>query len=167
MLTAEHDYSKQLKELDRFIDSLSDKEGKLVVVLHKAQDLIGYLPVPVQNHIANKLMVPSAKVYGVVTFYSYFNLTPKGKYKVSVCMGTACFVRTAQAVLDEFEKLMEVSPGATREDMMFSLDGVRCVGACGLAPVVTVNGKVYGRVTVDDVKKIVEEYVTEGGAEGE
>ena len=167
MLTAEIDYSDKLAELDQFIDALPKKEGNLIVTLHKAQDLIGYLPVSVQKHIAARLMVPAAKVYGVVTFYSFFNTTPKGKYKVNVCMGTACFVRSAQDVLDEFEKLLNISPGETSEDMMFSLGGVRCVGACGLAPVVMVNEKVYGRVTVEDVDGIVEELLAQGGKDHE
>ncbi len=161
------DFSAKLKELDAYIDSLPNKDGKLITVLHKAQDLIGYLPYEVQNHVAHKLEIPSSKVYGVVTFYSFFNINPKGKYKVAVCMGTACFVRGAQSILDEFKKHLEIGQGETSKDMMFSLDGIRCVGACGLAPVVSVNGKVYGRVTTDDVNKIVEEYMAKGGGDDE
>lgn len=159
----EADLSKKIAELDEFIDSLPDLTGKLIVVLHQAQDIIGYLPVEVQNHIAHKLNVPSSKVYGVVTFYSFFNTKPKGKFKVNVCMGTACFVRGAQDILGEFEKLLKIKSGETTEDKLFSLDSLRCVGACGLAPVVMVNGKVYGRVTVEEVDAIVEEYLAMGG----
>lgn len=163
----ETDLSKKIAELDEFIDSLPSLTGKLIVVLHKAQDIIGYLPQEVQNHIARKLNVPSAKVYGVVTFYSFFNTKPKGKYQISVCMGTACFVRGSQDILDEFEKLLKIKSGETSEDKMFSLDSLRCVGACGLAPVVMVNGKAYGRITVKDVDAIVEEYLAMGGNDDE
>ena len=167
MQVKEKDYTAKLSELDEYIDSLPTKEGKLIAVLHKAQDLIGYLPFEVQNHVAHKLNIPTSKVYGVVTFYSFFNINPKGRYKVAVCMGTACFVRGSQSVLDEFKKELEIGTGQTSGDGMFSLDGIRCVGACGLAPVISVNGKVYGRVTTDDVKKIVEEYMAKGGEEDE
>lgn len=150
------------QKLDAFIDSLPSKDGALISVLHEAQDIFEYLPVEVQTHIAHKLDIPTSKVYGVVTFYSFFTMTKKGKYKVSVCMGTACFVRGAGNVLDKFARDLNISSGATSEDGMWSLDGLRCVGACGLAPVVLVNGKVYGRIEEKDVAGIIEEYKTEG-----
>ncbi len=156
-------YSEEIQELDEYIDGLVEKEGKLIAVLHRAQELIGYLPVELQNYVAHKLEIPTAKVYGVVTFYSFFTMEPKGKYKINVCMGTACFVRGAQDVLNEFEKKLDIVQGQTSSDGLFSLDGIRCVGACGLAPVVSVNGKVYGRVTVDDVDKILDEYNNQEG----
>jgi NADH-quinone oxidoreductase subunit E len=158
-------FSKKIAELDAFIDSLPDLNGKLIVVLHKAQDIIGWLPEEAQNHIAKRLSVPSSKVYGVVTFYSFFNTRPKGKFKINVCLGTACFVRGASDVIREFEKLLNIKNGETTKDSMFSLDSLRCVGACGLAPVVMVNGKVYGRVTVKDVDAIYEEYLALGGGD--
>lgn len=167
MQVKEKDFSAKLEELDAFIDSLPTKQGKLITVLHKAQDLIGYLPTEVQNHVAHKLEIPSSRVYGVVTFYSFFNIKPKGKYKVAVCMGTACFVRGSQSILDEFKKHLSIEPGETAKNGVFSLDGIRCVGACGLAPVVSVNGKVYGRVTKEDVNRIVEEYMTKDGEDNE
>jgi len=167
MLAAEINISDKLKELDAFIDALPTKEGKLIVVLHKAQEIIGYLSEEVQNHIALKLMIPPARVYGVVTFYSFFNTKPKGKFRINVCLGTACFVRGAQEILDEFSKLLHIAPGETSEDMLFSLDALRCVGACGLAPVVIVNGKAYGRVTVSDVNGIIEEHMAMGGFDNE
>ncbi len=148
-----------LSPLDEFIDSLETKEGKLIVVLHKAQDMYGYLPVSIQNHIAHRLGLPSSRVYGVVTFYSFFNTKPKGRFKVAVCMGTACFVRGAGDILEGFKKELKVSVGETSEDKLFSLDAIRCVGACGLAPVVSVNGKVFGRVKTSDVKGIIEEHM--------
>ncbi len=151
------DYS----ELDTFINELPTKDGKLIVVLHKAQDIYGYLPVNVQNHIAHRLELPSSKVYGVVTFYSFFNTKPKGRFKVNVCMGTACFVRGAGDILEGFKKELSVNVGETSEDKLFSLDAIRCVGACGLAPVVSVNGRVFGRVQTSDVKNIIEEHMAE------
>jgi len=152
-------------KLDNFIDSLPTKQGALISVLHEAQDIFEYLPIEVQTHIANKLDIPASKVYGVVTFYSFFTMTKKGKYKVAVCMGTACFVRGAGKVLDKFARDLNVPTGTTGEDGMWSLDGLRCVGACGLAPVVLVNGKVYGRIEEKDVQGIIDEYaVMEGQA---
>ncbi len=154
-------------ELDQFIDSLNNLSSSLITVLHKAQDIYGYLPREVLAHISEKLHIPVSKVYGVVTFYSFFNTTLKGKYKVNVCMGTACFVRGAQDILNEFKKELNIEVGKTTEDKMFSLDALRCVGACGLAPVVSVNGKVYGKVTPNDVGKIIKEYKDKGGEQNE
>ena len=145
-------------KLDEYIDSLPTKQGALISVLHRAQDLFEYLPIEVQSHIAKKLDIPASKVYGVVTFYSFFTMTKKGKYKISVCMGTACFVRGAGKVLDKFARDLNVPSGTTSEDGLWSLDGLRCVGACGLAPVVLVNGKVYGRIEEKDVQGIIDEY---------
>jgi len=149
-------YSK----LDAFIDSLPSRDGALISVLHEAQDIFEYLPIEVQTHIAKRLDIPASKVYGVVTFYSFFTMTKKGKYKISVCMGTACFVRGAGKVLDKFARDLNVPSGTTSADGMWSLDGLRCVGACGLAPVVLVNGKVYGRIEEKDVQGIIDEYVS-------
>ena len=146
------------EELDEFIDSLPTKKGALIQVLHHAQGLFGYLPKEVQLHIAKKLDVSPAKVYGVVSFYSYFTTAQKGEYKISVCLGTVCFVKGADKILAEFEKQLGIKSGETTSDLMFSLEGLRCVGACGLAPVVVVNGKVYGQVKVDQVKDIIAEY---------
>ena len=159
MVLSGKDFSKEIAELDSFIDALPTKEGKLITVLHKAQGLVGYLPSELQNHIAHKLGVTSSKVYGVVTFYSFFTTVPKGQFRVNVCLGTACFVRGATAVLDEFKKHLKIGVGETNGDFSFSLDALRCVGACGLAPVVSVNGKVYGRVKPEDVGRIVDEYM--------
>jgi len=156
------DESALYTELDDFIDSLPTKQGALISVLHKAQDVFGYLPIEVQNYVAHKLDIPSSKVYGVVTFYSFFSMEKKGHYRVNVCMGTACFVRGSQDILDEFKKELHIGAGETTEDGLFSLDALRCVGACGLAPIVIINGKAYGRLTVDDVKGIVEEYLAKG-----
>jgi len=158
--------SSALKALDSYIDSLPTKEGKLIAVLHEAQNIIGYLPQEVLRHISERLGINLSKVYGVVTFYSYFNTKPKGKYTISVCMGTACFVRGADKILDEFKKLLGIEVGETTDDGMFSLDAIRCIGACGLAPVITINEKIHGRLTVDDIAGILEEIKRENLAGG-
>lgn len=149
---------KLFDELDLFIDTLPTKEGSLIQVLHHAQGIFGYLPKEVQLHISKKLDVSPAKVYGVVSFYSYFTSEPKGEYKISVCLGTVCFVKGSDKILAEFEKQLGIKSGETTSDLKFSLEGLRCVGACGLAPVVVVNGKVYGQVKLDQVEEIINEY---------
>lgn len=145
-------------ELGQFIDSLPSKTGELIRVLHKAQEIFGYLPKEVQYFVGRKLDVPTAKVYGVVTFYSYFTMSPKGENHISVCLGTACYVRGAEPVLEEFRKLLNIQGTETTPDGKFSLCSLRCIGACGLAPVVTVGDKVYGRVTKEMVAGILAEY---------
>ncbi|MGE5419994.1 MAG: NAD(P)H-dependent oxidoreductase subunit E [Chloroflexota bacterium] len=131
---------------------------ELINVLHSCQEHFGYLPAEVQEVIAERLTIPVARVYGVVTFYSFFTMAPKGKYPISVCLGTACYVRGAEKVLDEFKKQLGVQVGQCTGDNKFSLSSLRCVGACGLAPVVLVGDKTYGRVSPDDVKNILKEY---------
>jgi len=138
--------------------SFGNNPGELINVLHKTQGEFGYLPAEVQEVIANELNIAVAKVYGVVTFYSFFTMVPKGEHPISVCMGTACYVRGAEKVLDEFKRQLNVNVGETTEDGRFSISSLRCVGACGLAPVVLVGEKVYGRVAVKDVEKILMEY---------
>lgn len=145
-------------ELEQYIDSMPSTKGELIRVLHKAQGIFGYLPEEVQKFVGKKMGVSTAKVFGVVSFYSYFTMTPKGENPISVCMGTACYVRGAEKVQNELMKQLGISVGETSADGKFSLDALRCVGACGLAPVVLVGEKVYGRVTVDDVKKIIADY---------
>jgi len=146
------------KELNEFIDSLSSKDGALIEVLHRAQHIFGYLPKEVQVFVADKLDLPVSKVYGVVTFYSFFTTEPRGKNVINVCMGTACFVRGSGDVLKEFEKELGIKSGQTSQDMKYTLGSLRCIGACGLAPVLTINDKVYGHCTPDQVKKILAEY---------
>lgn len=150
---------EKLKKLEDYIDGLEEKEGCLINVLHEAQDIFGYLPEEVQLFISRKLGLTAAKVFGVTTFYSFFSMEPHGKHIISVCMGTACFVKGAEKVLEEFKKQLNIKEGTnTSEDGLFTIDTLRCVGACGLAPVVTVDGKVYGRVKVEDVEGIIKEY---------
>ena len=127
-------------------------------MLHKSQGEFGYLPAEIQEVVAEELNMSVAKVYGVVTFYSFFTMIPKGKHPISICTGTACYVRGAEKVLDEFKKDLNIEVGETTPDGKFSLSCLRCVGACGLAPVVTVGDKVYGRVAPEGVKEILEEY---------
>ena len=158
---------QKFKEIDAFIDSLPSLQGALVTVLHKAQEIYGYLPKELQLHISKRLDVPSAHVYGVVSFYSFFTMEPKGQCKISICMGTACFVCGAEAVLKQFEEELGIGPGETTADSAFSLDALRCLGACSLAPVVMINEKVYGKVSPSQVKSILAEYkhrTTEGGS---
>lgn len=130
---------------------------ELINILHETQNYFGYLPVEVQIVVAKALNLPPSKVYGVVTFYSFFTMTPKGRHPISVCMGTACYVRGAEKILDEFRKILKINVGGTTPDGRFSLSSLRCVGACGLAPVVLIGERVYGRVTPEDVEKIIKE----------
>ena len=149
----------QVDKIHSICDSFGNEEGELINVLHKTQGAFGYLPAEVQEVIAEKLEISAAKVYGVVTFYSFFSMTPKGEFPISICTGTACYVRGAENVLEEFKKELDIEVGETSSDGKFSLSCLRCVGACGLAPVVLVGEKTYGRVAPDDVKAIVEEYL--------
>jgi len=148
----------QVDTIHAICDSFGNLESELINVLHKSQATFGYLPAEVQEVIAEKLEIPAAKVYGVVTFYSFFTMIPKGKFPISICTGTACYVRGAETVLSEFKKHLEIEVGETSEDGLFSLSCLRCVGACGLAPVVQVGEKTYGRVASDDVEAILNEY---------
>ncbi|GAA0743232.1 NADH-quinone oxidoreductase subunit NuoE [Clostridium oceanicum] len=149
---------EKFDELEKYIDSIENKKGTLIQVLHKAQSIFGYLSESVQVFVAKKLEIPVSKVYGVITFYSYFTTKPKGKYSINVCMGTACFVKGAGDVLKQFEDKLGIKVGETTEDGKFTLEVLRCVGACGLAPVVTINDKVYGHFTKKDVENVLEEY---------
>ena len=146
-------------ELDAFIDGLEEKEGSLITVLHKTQEIFGYLPKEIQLHVARKLDIPAAKVNGVVTFYSYFTEVPKGEHVIQVCLGTACYVRGAEGILSRLEDKLQIKAGQTTKDGRFSIDALRCVGACGLSPVVIIDGKVYGRVTTSQIDKILAEYM--------
>lgn len=135
-----------------------NKESELINVLHKVQGKLGYLPAEVQEVVAKELKSSVARVYGVVTFYSYFTMIPRGEFPISICMGTACYVRGAEQVLSEFKRQLKVEVGESTPDGKFSLNCLRCVGACGLAPVVTIGDKVFGRVAPAQVKEIIAEY---------
>jgi NADH:ubiquinone oxidoreductase subunit E len=150
---------KKLKVLDDYIETLEgDKQEHLIHVLHKAQSIFGYLPQNLQLYIARALDLSGARVNGVVSFYSYFNEKPVGKYTISVCMGTACFVKGADKVLDRVMELNDCKKGEMSKDGLFTIKDVRCIGACGLAPVMTINDKVYGKVTPKDVDDIIRHY---------
>jgi len=149
---------EDVNKIKEICSSFNNDPQELINVLHKCQEHFGYLPAEVQEVVSQELVVPVAKIYGVITFYSFFTMTPKGKHPVSICMGTACYVRGAEKVLDEFKKELGLQVGQTTSDGKFSLSSLRCVGACGLAPVVMVGDKTYGRVAPDDVRNILKEY---------
>ena len=149
---------EQEVELKKFIAEKKDDKSNLMVVMQKAQDIYGYLPFEVQNMIAEGMEVSLEKVYGVATFYAQFNLSPKGKYTVSVCLGTACYVKGSQQVLDKLTEILGIGPEECTADQKYSLTASRCVGACGLAPVMIVNDDVYGRMTPDQVEGILAKY---------
>lgn len=149
---------KDVDTIKEICKSFENQQGELINVLHKVQHSFGYLPAEVQEVVANELNVPLAKVYGVVTFYSFFSMVPKGRHPISICTGTACYVRGAENVLSEFKKELKIEVGETTADGRFSISCLRCVGACGLAPVVMVGEKTYGRVSPEMVKDIIKEY---------
>jgi NADH-quinone oxidoreductase subunit E/NADP-reducing hydrogenase subunit HndA len=150
---------KEIK--DKIIEicaEFNNDPSDLIAILHKSQNHFGFLPKEVQNAIADVLNISSAKVYGVVTFYSYFTMEPRGKHPISICMGTACYVKGAEKVLKEFENKLQIKNGQTTSDGKFSMNTLRCIGACGLAPVIMIGEKVYGGVKVEEVAKIIKEF---------
>ncbi len=149
---------EQKAALDAVIAEHKDEEGALMPVLQKAQDIYGYLPVEVQNMIADGLEIPVSEVFGVATFYSQFLLNPKGEYPVAICLGTACYVKGSGKLMEEMEKLLGIENGGLTPDFKFSLEATRCIGACGLAPVLTIGEDVYGRLTPDMLKGILTKY---------
>lgn len=148
----------KINKINEICELFDNDGGELINVLHQTQNAFGYLPAEVQEVIAHNLNVSTAHVYGVVTFYSYFTMLPKGRFPISICTGTACYVRGAEKVLEEFKRQLKISVGETSQDGKFSLSCLRCVGACGLAPVILVGDKVYGRVSPDGVKAILDAY---------
>ncbi len=149
---------EQEEQLKAVIESHKGQEGAAIPVLHKAQEIYGYLPIEVQTMIAEGLNVPLAEIYGIVTFYTQFSLYPKGQYQISVCLGTACYVKGSGDILEKIKERLNIDVGQCTADGRFSIDATRCIGACGLAPVLTVNEDVYGRLTVDDVDGIFAKY---------
>jgi NADP-reducing hydrogenase subunit HndA len=150
---------EQFEELEKIIAKYKDTQGALIPVLHEAQEVFGYLPIEVQEKISEGLNVTMAEIYGVVTFYTQFSINPKGKYKIGVCLGTACYVKGSGDILEKIKQKLGIEVGECTPDGKFSLDATRCIGACGLAPVLTVNDDVYGRLVVDDVDGILEKYM--------
>ena len=149
---------EQQEQHFKVIDENGGTHGSVMPILQKAQEIYGYLPIEVQTMIAEKMDVPLEEIYGVSTFYSLFALTPKGKYNVSVCMGTACYVKGAADVLGKICEVLGIQPEECTQDGKFSITECRCIGACGLAPVMTVNDDVYGRVSVSEVEDILSKY---------
>lgn len=150
--------AEQEAQLMQVIDENKHDKSNLMVVMQKAQDIYGYLPLEVQEKIAEGMEVPLEKVYGVSTFYAQFSLSPKGKYNISVCLGTACYVKGSGEIFDKLSEKLGIGADECTADGKFSLTACRCIGACGLAPVLTVNEDVYGRLTADDVDGILEKY---------
>lgn len=151
---------KFLKEL--FAEYKPEKDN-LIQMLNEVQEHYGYVPMYVQEELSKFLNMPMAEIYGVVTFYSRFSLEPQGKYKISVCLGTACFVKGSQKIMDRLSERLKIEAGQTTEDGLFTIDQTRCVGACGLAPVFTVNGEVYGKATVQQLDKVLDELMEQEG----
>jgi NADP-reducing hydrogenase subunit HndA len=149
---------EQEAALLKVIDEYRDDKGALMPILQKAQDIYGYLPIEVQTIISDELNVPLEKIYGIVTFYSQFSLNPKGKYKISVCLGTACYVKGSGDIFNKLQDMLGIKDGECTPDGKFSLESCRCIGACGLAPVITINEDVYGKLTLDDLDGIIAKY---------
>lgn len=151
-------HKDEFARLSELIGRYRGRQGALIPVLQQAQDLFGYLPLEVQRTISEGLRIPLPEVYGVVTFYSQFTMVKKGKHRIAVCLGTACYIRGAKDILTEIQSRLGIDVGKTSEDGLFTIDGTRCIGACGLAPVITIGKEVYGRLEVRHVKGILEQY---------
>ena len=149
---------EQALALQKVIDENKHDKSNLMVVMQKAQDIYGYLPEEVQRHIALSLGIPFSEVYGIATFYAQFQLNPKGEHPVSVCLGTACYVKGSGKIMEKLEEMLGIPSGGITEDLKFSLDATRCIGACGLAPVMTVGDDVYGRLEPNMLKGILAKY---------
>lgn len=152
-----------VKQIEEIIARYENENTPLMMILSDIQHEYGYIPLEVQELISEKTGIPVAEIYGVVTFYSFFSLEPKGKYVIGVCLGTACYVKGSQQVLDKFSEILGIKAGETTADGLFTLDALRCIGACGIAPAITINGKVYPKVSVGDVPGIIKEYREMGG----
>lgn len=149
---------EKLLALDAYIDSIEDKEQMLIHILHRAQHIFGYLPPELQLHIARTMKIPASKVYGVVSFYSYFTQEKRGRHTVNICMGTACFVKGADQVKQALKQELKISMDETTEDGHFTLKEIRCIGACGLAPAVMVDDKVYGHMNESNARTVLHLY---------
>ena len=147
-----------VKQINEIIDRYVNENTPLMMILSDIQKEFGYIPLEVQEIVSERTGISVAEIYGVVTFYSFFSLQPKGKYVIGCCLGTACYVKGAQQVIDKFSEILGIAPGETTEDGLFTIDALRCIGACGIAPAVSINGKVYPKVSVNSVPSIIEEY---------
>ncbi|MBP2072678.1 complex I 24 kDa subunit family protein [Thermoanaerobacterium butyriciformans] len=149
---------ENINKLKKVINQLKDTDGSLIAVMNEAQEIFGYLPIEVQQFISEEMNVPLTEIFGIATFYSRFTLKPSGKYKIGVCLGTACYVKGSAMVLDKLKEKLGISVGDVTGDGKFSLEATRCLGACGLAPVMMINGEVFGRLTPDDVEDILKKF---------
>ncbi len=151
-------------KINEICDRYADETTPLMMILSDIQKEYGYIPLDVQQIVSAKTGISVSEIYGVVTFYSFFSLKPKGKYVIGVCLGTACYVKGAQQVIDKFSEILGIGAGETTEDGMFTIDALRCIGACGIAPAVSINGKVYPKVEIKNIQGIIDELRAEGGA---
>ncbi len=149
-------YAKE--QIREIVNRYKNEKTPLMMILETIQSEYGYIPLEVQEYVSELTNIPVAEIYGVVTFYSFFSLKPKGKYVIGICLGTACYVKGSQTVMDKFTEILGIGPGETTNDGLFTLDALRCIGACGIAPAISVNGKVYPKVTPDKVEAIIKEY---------
>lgn len=156
---------KAIAQINEICDRYKDETTPLMMILSDIQKEYGYIPLEVQELVSANTGVSVAEIYGVVTFYSFFSLKPKGKYVIGCCLGTACYVKGAQQVIDKFSDILGIKPGETTEDGMFTIDALRCIGACGIAPAVSINGKVYPKVSVSAVQGIIDSLRAEGGVQ--
>lgn len=152
---------EEIENFKMFIQDHKDTPGALMPVLQEAQEVFGFLPLEILQIISRQLNIPMSEIYGVATFYSQFTFIPKGENVISVCLGTACYVKGAQAILEEIERVLEIKSGSTTPDLKFSINSTRCVGECSLAPVITINEDIYAKVTKDKVKELIEKYRNE------
>ena len=152
-----------VRKIHEICDRYIGEKTPLMMILSDIQNEYGYIPLEVQQIVSEKTGISVADIYGVVTFYSFFSLTPKGKYVIGCCLGTACYVKGAQQIIDKFSEILGIKPGQTTAAGLFTIDALRCIGACGIAPAVTINGKVYPKMTVDQVGQVVQEYLDKEG----
>ncbi|SEQ11271.1 NADP-reducing hydrogenase subunit HndA [Lachnospiraceae bacterium RM5] len=150
-----------VNKITEICDRYTNENTPLMMILSDIQNEYGYIPLEVQEIVSEKTGISVAEIYGVVTFYSFFSLTPKGKYVIGCCLGTACYVKGAQQVIDKFAEILEIKPGGTTKDGLFTLDALRCIGACGIAPAVSINGKVYPKMTPAMVQDVIDQYKKE------
>ena len=158
--------TKETLDISRIINKWKDKEGNLIMILHEIEDLFGYVPRVVSFQLSKELDIPMARIYEVLTFYNYFKLEAPGKHRIAICMGTACYLKGAQVILDEFKRILHIEEGQVTKDRMFQLDVVRCIGCCGLAPVIMIDTKVYGKLKKDDIAGIISQYLKKGETNG-
>ncbi len=159
-----HLSASAVKQITEIVKRYENERTPLMMILSAIQSEYGYIPLDVQELVSDLTGIPVAEIYGVVTFYSFFSLNPKGKYVVGVCLGTACYVKGGQSIIDKFSELLGVKPGETTPDGLFTLSALRCIGACSIAPAVSINGKVYPKMTVGKVQEVIDEYRKLGGA---